>query len=67
MNWVYMITDGRTCLKAKKDIVETVSCTELWASDGPAGIMLIEDLEQVRVMLEQLEAKGTSSGARERV
>ena len=48
-----MITDRRNRLK--EDIVEAVECMKSWQADG--GIVSFKDTEQVRVMLEQLEAK----------
>ena len=46
-------TDRRNRLK--EDIVEAVECMKSWQADG--GIVSFKDTEQVRVMLEQLEAK----------
>lgn len=48
-----MITDRRNRLK--EDIIEAVECMKSWQSDG--GLGSFKDTEQVRVMLEQLEAK----------
>lgn len=41
-------------------IIEAVECMKSWASDGPAGLLPFNDVEQVRVMLEELEDKGTN-------
>ena len=41
-------------------IIEAVECMKSWASDGPAGLLPFNDVEQVRVMLEELEGKGTN-------
>lgn len=49
-----MITDRRNRLK--EDIIEAVECMKSWGADG--GVVSFTDTEQVRIMLEQLEAKG---------
>ena len=46
--------------RLKDDIVEAVECMKSWASDGPASLLLFNDVEQVRTMLEELEDKGTN-------
>lgn len=53
-----LITDRRNRLK--DDIVEAVECMKSWASDGPASLLLFNDVEQGRTMLEELEDKGTN-------
>ena len=52
--------------RLKEDIIEAVECMKSWASDGPAGVMPFKDADQVQVMLEQLEAKGTGDRDRDR-
>jgi len=51
-----MITDRRNRLK--EDIIEAAECMKSWQADG--GLVGFQDIDQVRIMLEQLEAKGMS-------
>ena len=48
-----MITDRRNRLK--EDIIEAVECMKSWQSNG--GLGSFKNIEQVRVILEQLEGK----------
>ena len=43
--------------RLKQDVIEAVECMKSWQADG--GQVGNQDFEQVRIMLEQLEAKGT--------
>jgi len=49
-----MLTDRRNRLK--EDVIEAAECMKSWQADG--GLVGFQDIEQVRIMLEQLEAKG---------
>ena len=53
-----MVTDRRNRLK--EDIIEAAECMRSWQADG--GLVGFEEIDQVRNMLEQLEAKGMASG-----
>ena len=51
-----MLTDRRNRLK--EDIIEAAEYMKSWQADG--GLVGFQDVGQVQLMLEQLEAKGTA-------
>jgi len=50
-----LLTDRRNRLK--EDIIEAAECLKSWRADGPEGLNLYHDVEQVAEMLVDLEGK----------
>ena len=55
-----LLTDRRNRLK--EDIIEASECMKSWGTNGPSGLHLYEDIEQVREMLGELDAQAGPGG-----
>ena len=51
--------------RLKEDVIEAIECMKSWDADG--RIVSFKDTEQVRVILEQLQAKSASGRDRDTV
>ena len=51
--------------RLKEESIEAIEYMKSWTTNGSGGAVPFKDCNQVRLMLEQLEAKGSSSTDRE--
>ena len=52
--------------RLKEESIEAIECMKSWTSNGSGGAVQFKDSNQVRLMLEQLEAKGSSTDCESR-